>query len=104
MAKKEFIRLLDPENRIRIKFETKRGNVHQFSVQYEALIETEWTAIVRYDTAHGFTHRDILMPDGSARKESIDLEDFGSALTYAQEDLLRNWERYKEDYLGRIKK
>lgn len=104
MAQREYLRLIDDKNRIRIKFETEHGRVRKFSIQYELKLIDEWKAIVRYDTSHGFAHRDILMPDGSQKKESFDVGDFGSTLTFAQEDLLRNWENYRENYLQRMKK
>ena len=104
MALTEYLRLLDDENRIRVKFETERGKIQKFIVQYEVMVVSNWKPVVRYDTAHGFAHRDILMPDGSQKKESFDLGDFGSTLTFAQEDLLRNWKSYRENYLRRMKK
>ena len=104
MALTEYVRLLDGENRIRVKFETERGKVRKFIIQYELMAVNEWMPVVRYDTSHGFAHRDILMPDGSQKKESFDLGDFGSTFTFAQEDLLQNWMSYRENYLGRIKK
>ena len=41
------------------------------------MVVDEWKPVVRYDTSHGFAHRDILMPDGSQKKKSFDLNDFG---------------------------
>ena len=104
MSDTEYFRLLDDENRIRVKFYTERGRVDKFSVQYESHIEGSWEAIVRYDTAHGFAHKDVMMPNGSQKKESVDVGDFGSAMTYAQEDLLQKLEQYRDDYLRRTKR
>lgn len=104
MARKKYLRPLDEANRIRVMFETQRGRVIKFATQYEAMIGSDWRAIVRYDTAHGYFHQDILSPDGTQKKKIINMGDFGSALSYAQEDLLKNWEFYKESYLEKMKK
>ena len=72
-------------------------------VQLEVEVEEGvWKPVVRYDTSHGFAHRDIMMPDGSQKKGPFDLNDFGSALNFAQEDLLRSWMNYRENYLRRL--
>ena len=104
MARKEYLRPLDETNRIRVRFETQRGRVAKFTVQYESLIGSDWRAIVRYDTAHGYFHQDILSPDGAQKKKEIDMGDFGNALSFAQEDLLKNWELYRESYMEKMKK
>jgi hypothetical protein len=54
----EFRRLFDNDNALRVYFEVERGVVHSFVVQLECLWEGEWKPVVRYDTAHGFAHRD----------------------------------------------
>ena len=53
---------LDLEDRLRIRATKTRGRIVSFVVQYEALIQGEWKAIVRYDTAHRFAHKDIPTP------------------------------------------
>jgi hypothetical protein len=64
----------------------------------ECRFDDEWTAVVRYDTAHDFAHRDVLHPDGSTRKTEMPLEDYNAALTWAIEDLGQNWEAYRQRY------
>jgi len=49
-------------DRYRLYCLTDKGRVTIFRVQYEAFIEGEWWPIVRYDTAHGFPHRDLIHP------------------------------------------
>ncbi len=39
-----------------------------FRVQLETLIEREWFPVVRYDTAHGFAHRDLMSRHGQVEK------------------------------------
>ncbi|MBI2180810.1 MAG: hypothetical protein HYU31_08330 [Deltaproteobacteria bacterium] len=51
------------EDRLRVRAAKIRGRIVSFVVQYEAFIEGQWKAVVRYDTAHRFAHKDILHPD-----------------------------------------
>jgi hypothetical protein len=73
-------------------------------IQYEAKINNNWHPIVRYDTAHGFPHRDILNPDGTIDKYAFDFPDLEMFLQYAEQDLLDRWEWYKARYKKRMKK
>ena len=75
-----------------------------FVVQYELLIENKWVPVVRYDTAHGYAHKDLINPDGSKEKTFLGEVDLNEALTLADKDINENWERYKDRYFGRIKK
>jgi hypothetical protein len=101
----DFLFFLDFEkqNRLRIRFVKDKGEVLLLLVQYETLIAEVWTAIVRYDTAHGFLHRDELFPDGSQKKTPIDM-DLNVGLTFAQFDLKDRWEFFKDRYISLIKK
>lgn len=70
----EFRRLLDYDNALRVMFETERGQILRFVVQLECQFveDGEWIPVVRYDTAHGYAHRDVLHPtkgrkDGNVR-------------------------------------
>lgn len=74
------------------------GNVTGFVVQYEALIENEWRSVVRYDTAHGFAHRDLLHPGGDTEKQPLYLPSLNLALTFAIQDLKMLWTRYRAGY------
>ena len=49
---------------IRVRFSTVRGTVSGSVLQYEAWIEERHRPVVRYDTAHGFPHRDLLDWEG----------------------------------------
>ena len=81
-----------------------RGRVTGFVVQYETVIESKWMPIVRYDTAHGCAHKDLINPDGTKEKILIGAADFNEALLMADSDINENWERYKERYFRRMKK
>jgi hypothetical protein len=106
MGEKYFFVLLDDFglDRLRIRIETTRGGVKYFVVQYETVILDEWIAIVRYDLAHGFFHRDVMMPNGEKEKQSINIINLEDALNYAQQDLKDRWEFYKERYLKLLNK
>lgn len=69
-----------------------------FCVQYEAFIEGVWRPIVRYDTAHGFPHRDLLHPDGLEEKSEYPGRSNAEVLTLGQEDIKRNWLLYRKQY------
>jgi hypothetical protein len=60
--------------------------------------------VARYDTAHGYAHKDLINPDGTKEKIFIGIADFNEALTLADKDINENWERYKERFLRRLKK
>ncbi|MBF0338642.1 MAG: hypothetical protein HQL05_12535 [Nitrospirae bacterium] len=77
----------------------KRGEIVFFRVQYETWIDNTWYPVVRYDTAHGFAHRDILNIKGEIKKTPLFDKDFNDALTFAENDLKNNWEYYKKKFL-----
>lgn len=106
MGEKYFFISLDEYglDRLRIRIETSKGGVKYFVVQYEAFINEEWVAIVRYDLTHGFFHRDVMNPKGEKEKQSINITNLEDALNYAQQDLKDRWEFYKERYIKQIKK
>jgi hypothetical protein len=91
--------LLTLNDRKRHEHVTDQGNVMQFMVQYETYVEGEWLPVVRYDTAHGFPHVDRIRADGTVEKIPLLTGDLGEALTFADQDIDENWERYKEAYL-----
>ncbi len=66
-------------------------------VQYEAFIDENWRAIVRYDCAHGFFHRDLLKPNGEQEKKVFEIPDLNTAFSFARQDLEDRWKWYKED-------
>lgn len=94
----EFRRLLNGENALRVRFELEQGQVVQFVVQLECLLDGKWAAVVRYDTAHGFAHCDRLHPYEPATKTRMQTSDYNQVLTVAIGDLSANWQRYRERY------
>jgi hypothetical protein len=70
-----------------------------FVVQYETRLEGKWLPVVRYDTRHGFAHRDLLDKKGKKRKTPMFSEDYSEALTFAEYDIQSNWRLYKQHFL-----
>ncbi len=100
MQKIEYLIYLTAESndRLRVSAQKEGGIVLEFVVQYEAIILQEWQPIVRYDTAHGFAHRDIMNTDGETIKQPLFFETYNLAFTYATIDLKANWKKYREDF------
>jgi hypothetical protein len=103
---KEFFIFLGNQlnDRIRVRFVKKAGEIVDLVIQYEALINGKWIAIVRYDCAHGFFHRDILHPNGDKEKKVIEAPDLKYAFTFARQDLEDKWEWYKEQFIKKMRK
>jgi hypothetical protein len=99
MKEKEFIRYIADTDRIRQKIYLEKSNVTKFVVQYESFLQNTWQPIIRYDTAHGYFHKDILNPDGSKVQRKITCFTLNDALTFAEQDIIRNWPIYKNTYI-----
>jgi len=87
-----------------MKIVTEKGVVISLLVQYETYIEKQWHAIVRYDTAHGFPHRDVMHPNGDQEKFPLAFPDLKTALQYAEQDIKDRWQWYKERYIKEMHK
>ena len=74
-----------------------------FTVQLEVLIEDKWYPVIRYDTSHGFFHRDYIRSDGTVEKTEINVNDFKEALTFSENDIKANWKFYREKFLQEVK-
>lgn len=84
---------------LRHRHAQERGRVLAFVVQLELWWRGSWYPVVRYDTAHGFAHRDLIHPDGRVDKMLLGLVDWNQALTIALEDVKVNWPWYRERFL-----
>jgi hypothetical protein len=86
-------------DRLRVHFMTEHGQVISIIViQYEAYIDGEWRAIVRFDEAHGFFHRDVMSPIGEQVKVVEPAIDKNLALTQAIAEIKRFWRSYRKAY------
>ena len=88
----------EPTDRLRVYAQKEKGLLLEFVVQYEALILEKWQPIVRYDTAHGFAHKDIMKADGEMIKQPLFFETYNLAFTFATIDLKANWRKYREGF------
>jgi hypothetical protein len=94
-----FITLSTEDDRIRVDFTTDQGEVSALRVvQYETRVQGIWQLVARYDTVHGFFHRDVFTARGSM-KYRVAIADLGEALTFAIDDLKTNWHLYKQRLL-----
>lgn len=103
MKTEEFVIRLTLDCRRRHRHIHFKGRVISFSVQLEICFKDRWYPVVRYDTTHGFAHRDFIHPDGECEKTPIFVKDYNDALTFAEGDLKDNWEFYRERFLGEVK-
>src|SRR4030067_645703 len=85
-------------DRLRVQANKEKGVIIEFVVQYEALISGQWYPVIRYDTAHGFAHKDIMTKKGRIVKQPLHFETYNLAFTYASMDLKTNWQRYRSDF------
>ena len=87
-----------PTDRYRHSHVLDKGKISAFTIQYEAEIEGEWRAIVRYDTAHGRPHKDVMFPDGTEVKEEFPHYTIAEVLTLGQNDIRKRWKQYRDRY------
>lgn len=92
----EYLFYLSPQSkdRLRVEFHKEKNEIRHFCVQYECNID-KWYPVVRYDTSHGFAHKDLLHPDGSSEKQPLPFLTYNLALIHATQDLKQNWQRYR---------
>jgi len=96
----EYVLRIGPFDRYRHLPIQDRDKIVFFRVQYETKIKDAWYPVVRYDTSHGFAHRDLLDIKGGVEKTPLFNQDFNDALTFAENDLKLNWFYYKNRFLG----
>jgi hypothetical protein len=96
----EFHRFLDYANALRVKFESERGRIVRFVIQLECQFveDGEWIAIIRYDTAHGYAHRDIMHPKTKEEKTKMSVQDYNEAFTIAMDDVVNKRYEYRRRY------
>lgn len=103
MKEAKLIVMLTPRDRYRQYHPRFRRDVLSFTVQYEAKLEDRWFPVVRYDTRHGFAHRDILDKEGKKQKTPIFAKNYNEALTFAEYDAKSNWKFYKQQFLRGVR-
>ena len=104
MRTKEFVYAFAPDCRRRQIVRRSQRTILGFVVQLECFAAERWHPILRFDTAHGFAHRDVLHPDGRVEKTPLPAYDFNEALTLAEEELRRTWEQYRDQFLKELRR
>ncbi len=85
------IEVPEGDGRYRVEFCKDKGKILSFMVQLEYKAGDDWRPVVRYDTAHGFAHRDRYKPDGTKiAHEPLGMTDYNQALDYAIDDVKDN--------------
>lgn len=98
-----FVFLYSEDTRIRHHHKRIRNRVIEFIVQLEIRVKNKWHPVVRYDTKHGFAHKDIIYPSGKVDKVPLPVQDFNEALTFAEEELRAEWKFFKMKYLKEVR-
>ena len=98
MAEKQYLILLDEDARKRHYHLTEGPQIIRFMVQLEVRSGDEWKAVVRYDCAHDYAHKDCYDITGRRRKLGLNLS-YKDALTLADDDIDENWQVYRQRFL-----
>lgn len=98
----EYVVALGTDGRRRVCHTRIGGKVTEFVVQYEIFVQRKWHPIVRYDTSHGYAHRDLLHANGRKEKTELVFKDLNICLTYAENDLRANWRKYRKQFLKEV--
>jgi len=101
---KSFVYAIDSDCRIRHYHQQQKSQILGFVVQLEVRVAEIWHPVVRYDTAHGFAHRDQLHHRAPTEKSPLAIETFNQALTLAERDLRENWQDYRAGFLEEVKR
>ncbi|MBF0559362.1 MAG: hypothetical protein HQL08_11350 [Nitrospirae bacterium] len=97
---KKFIIEITEENLIAIEFRTDRGEVKDFVVRLICLIHGRRHDVIRFDSAHGMPHMDILDAKGQLYdKVWYDYLSNDQALAMAIQDIKSHYEFYRERYI-----
>ena len=94
----EYVIPLGERVRKRHRHEADKGKVTSFAVQLEVFAEDKRRAVIRYDSAHGYSHIDRFYRDGRRIKKEIHLN-LKEALTLADEDIKDNWKAYQKAFM-----
>ena len=98
MSVTEYVIPLGENARKRHCHETDKGRVTGFVVQLEVFVNDRWQVVIRYDSAHGFSHIDRYYLDGRKVRKELHLK-LSEALTLADEDIKENWKIYQKSFL-----
>lgn len=90
-------------DRLHVRFVTKRGEVVDYVVRYETVIDGQRVQVVRCDGSHRRGRCDVLDRRGNTVRKvwSRHGHSLGLAMTEAIDDLTANWRRYRAAFLRR---
>jgi hypothetical protein len=105
MPKKYYKIELENNAEIHVYFETLNGIIINFVAKLVLIQDGGYREIIRFDSAHGCPHKDIIDEDGNViRKVWFEFIDNNDGLNLAVKDLKDNCEMYIERYLKWQKK
>ncbi len=73
MSFTEYVIPLGANTRKRHYHETDKGKIIRFAVQLEVYVDDQWKTVIRYDTAHSYSHIDRYYLDGRKIKRELHL-------------------------------
>jgi hypothetical protein len=90
---------LSEQDRLEINIEKEGGHVKGFVVNYVATVAGHDHSVVRFDTCHGFPHKDEMDRDGRVRrKERLPAVDGHQLVDLAIDDIKANWKSYRRRF------
>jgi hypothetical protein len=105
MPKKYYKIELENNAEIHVYFETLNGIIINFVAKLVLIQDGGYREIIRFDSAHGCPHKDIIDEDGNViRKVWFEFIDNNDGLNLAVKDVKDNCEMYIERYLKWQKK
>lgn len=101
MSEKNWVIELDGNSKILVFLQTDNGLVVSFSVVLVTIIAGSEECVIRYDTAHGQAHQDILGKRSGLIEKAwlLDLTN-NEAFEYAIQDFKDQYEYYIQFYLA----
>ncbi len=86
----DFVIKFSPTDRYRRRHLLSKGRILKFVAQYETKIDDKWYPVIRYDTAHGYFHKDLMHFNRPSEKLGLEEKGFNDALSSAEKDIKTN--------------
>lgn len=87
------------------RFTSERGRIAAFTVQFDVRLGGRRRPVVRFDTAHGRVHRDLLDAEGELVAKDWDWIgadlSYNEAMTAAQREIRAQWPASRASFLRR---
>ena|GEM_PF-1236843 len=96
---RKYIRLLGPENRLRVYYQSEKGKVRKFSLQYESLIQSKWHTILRIDNFHNSVpHKHVYYLNRRVRRATLGTDPH-KVFNFWRDYIEDNYPTIKDNYL-----